>query len=318
MDLSIIIVNWNSTNYLRSCLASIYRETRGVTFEVIVVDNASSDSSCKELIESEYPATQLYMSRENLGFARGSNVGCKLSTGAVLLFLNPDTEIRDDVFSHMVREISSNNEIGAVGARLLNTDGSLQASCVQTYPTIANQLLDSEFLRAKWPNSNLWGVRALHEPGTIPATVDVISGACLMVKRDVFLRAGKFDERFFMYVEDLDLCRRINGTGVRIHYINDCEVVHHGGKSSAVRGTYFANLRQQEAIVKYFSFTRGRYYSLLYRAGLVLTAILRLTVIASLVPFRGITRRAKDWKFSSEKWCCILRWALGLKTQTEQ
>jgi GT2 family glycosyltransferase len=318
MNLSIIIVNWNSTDYLRPCLASIYKETRGVTFEVIVVDNASSDVSCRDLIESEYPAAQLLMSRVNLGFAGGSNAGYELSSGEVLLFLNPDTEIKANVFSRMVQELNSGDEIGAVGVRLLNTDGSLQSSCVQTYPTIANQLLDSDFLRARWPNSSLWGVKALHESSTTPATVDVISGACLMVKRDVFQRAGKFDERFFMYVEDLDLCRRINGSGVRIHYLNDCEVIHHGGKSSAVRGAYFANLRQQEAIVKYFILTRGKWYSLFYRAGLVVTSILRLTVIASLIPFRGITRRAKDWTFSFEKWSCILWWALGLKTQPGQ
>jgi GT2 family glycosyltransferase len=139
-----------------------------------------------------------------------------------------------------------------------------------------------------------------------------------MVKRDVFERAGKFDERFFMYVEDLDLCRRINGTGVCIHFLNDCEVIHHGGKSSAVRGAYFANLRQREAIVKYFVMTRGNWYSLFYRAGLVLTAILRLVLIACLFPFQIIMRRAKDWTFSFEKWTCILRWALGLKTQPGQ
>ncbi len=125
--------------------------------------------------------------------------------------------------------------------------------------------------------------------------VDVISGACLMVKRDTFQRAGKFDERFFMYVEDLDLCRRINGTGVHIQYRNDCEVIHHGGKSSAVRGAYFANLRQQEAIVKYFILTKGNWYSMVYRAGLVLTAILRLALIACLIPFQTVTRRAKTW-----------------------
>jgi N-acetylglucosaminyl-diphospho-decaprenol L-rhamnosyltransferase len=318
MDLSIIIVNWNSTDYLRMCLASIYHVTKNMTFEVIVVDNASSDSSCKELIESEYPAVRLYLSKVNLGFAGGSNFGYDQSSGKALLFLNPDTEIRENVFPRMLQELNSNDQVGAVGVRLLNTDGSLQSSCVQTYPTIANQLLDSEFLRGMLPNSSLWGVKALHQVSAAPATVDVISGACLMVKREIFERAGKFDERFFMYVEDLDLCRRINGTGTRIHYLNDCEVIHHGGKSAALQGTYFANLRQQEAIVKYFYMTRGSLYSLAYRAGLAITAVLRLALIACLMPMQIVTRRAKGWKYSFEKWTCILRWALGLKMQPGQ
>ncbi len=122
MNLSIIIVNWNSTNYLRMCLASIYKETKEVTFEVIVVDNASSDTSCEELIEREYPARATVYEPGASWFRWGSNFGFSLSSGEVLLFLNPDTEIREDVFSRMVRELNSSDKIGAVGARLLNTE----------------------------------------------------------------------------------------------------------------------------------------------------------------------------------------------------
>jgi N-acetylglucosaminyl-diphospho-decaprenol L-rhamnosyltransferase len=312
-SLSIIIVNWNSTDYLHLCLDSVYRETKGISVDVIVVDNASHDDSCAELIRTEFPKTLLYRSKENLGFARGSNLGYELSHGDYLLFLNPDTEIHSDVFTRMASELGLNKKTGAVGSRLINSDGSLQSSCIRTYPTILNQLLDSELLRNKFPTSQLWGMRPLFVSNTKPVRVDVISGACLMIKREVFLQVGKFDDKYFMYVEDIDLCHRVTTSGYAIQYINDCEVVHHGGKSSALQGDYFANLHQQEAILQFFSVTRGEWYSFLYRFCLVFSAVLRLILIISLLPFRGTVHKTTSWQFSYRKWACIFRWAIGLE-----
>jgi GT2 family glycosyltransferase len=308
MTLSIIIVNWNSTGYLRHCLASIYRETKEIDIEVVVVDNASRDDSCAELIRGEFPSVVLHCSSKNLGFAQGSNLGYELSSGEILLFLNPDTEIQSDVFARMVKELESTSYTGAVGARLLNSDGSLQTSCIQSYPTILNQLLDSEFLRNKFPTSRLWGMQPLFARSANPARADVISGACLMVKREVFAQVGKFDDSYFMYVEDVDLCRKITGAGYTIHYMNDCEVIHHGGKSSAVQGRHFANLRQQRAILQFFAATEGSWYSFLYRVGVAFAAAIRLMIIVSLLPYT-----AANWKSSFQKWSCIFRWAIGLE-----
>jgi GT2 family glycosyltransferase len=308
MNLSIIIVNWNSTGYLRHCLASIYRETKGINIDVVVVDNASRDDSCTELIRGEFPNVVLHCSSKNLGFAQGSNLGYELSSGEILLFLNPDTEIQSDVFTRMVKELESTSCTGAVGARLLNSDGSLQTSCIQSYPTILNQLLDSEFLRNRFPASRLWGMQPLFARSANPARADVISGACLMVKREVFAQVGRFDDSYFMYVEDVDLCRKITGAGYTIHYMNDCEVIHHGGKSSAVQGRHFANLRQQRAILQFFAATQGRWYSFLYRVGVAFAAVIRLIIIVSLLPYT-----AANWKLSFQKWSCIFRWAIGLE-----
>lgn len=318
MDLSIIIVNWNATDYLRDCLASIYCETRNLNIEVIVVDNASRDDSCAELIRREFPWVVLYCSKDNLGFARGSNLGYELSSGEILLFLNPDTQIQGNVFADMVKEIWSNANTGAVGPKLLNGDGSLQTSCIRAYPTIVNQLLDSEFLRNKFPLSRLWGMQPLFASTANPVRVDVISGACLMVKRDVFVQVGKFDENYFMYVEDIELCRRITASKYIIQYMNECEVTHYGGKSSEVQGRYFANLRQQEAICQYFSATKGSWYSFLYRSGLAFVAMLRLLIIVCLLPFRKVAHEATNLMVSFQKWLHIFRWAIGQKVQVGQ
>lgn len=317
MDLSVIIVNWNSTDYLRDCLVSIYRETKDLSIEVIVVDNASHDDSCAELIQREFPWTVLHSSKDNLGFARGSNLGYELSSGRVLLFLNPDTQIQSNVFASMAKEIWSNADTGAVGPKLLNGDGSLQTSCIRAYPTILNQLLDSEFLRNKFPMSRLWGMQPLLAREANPVRVDVISGACLMVKRDVFVQVGKFDDSYFMYVEDIELCRRIAASGYRIQYMNECEVTHYGGKSSDLQERHFANLRQQEAICQYFTATKGGWYSLLYRIGLAFVAVLRLLIIVCLLPFRGVAHKAENLRMSFRKWLRIFQWAIGLKVVGE-
>ncbi len=311
MDLSVIIINWNSTDYLRQCLASVYRETKNISFEIVVVDNCSSDDSCSQLIRDEFPQVTLHCSKENLGFSRGCNLGYRLSTGETLLFLNPDTEIHNNVFASMIEDLRADANIGALGVRLLNSDGSLQTSCIRTYPTILNQLLDSEFLRARTPMSDLWGMKPLFVPEASPVKVDVVSGACLMVKRNVFREIGEFDSRYFMYVEDVDLCYRITRAGYVIHYLNDCVVTHHGGKSSALQTNFFANLRQQEALLKYFSMTNGRWYSFLYRVGVGVNAVLRLIVMGCLLPFRIFRNTAAHSKVSIHKWWCILRWTIG-------
>lgn len=312
MDLSIIIVNWNSTDYLRECLLSIYRETVKITFEVIVVDNCSRDDSCSTLVSSSFPQVLLHCSDRNIGFAGACNLGAGLSKGRMLLFLNPDTEIHDDVFARMIETAESREDVGAVGVRLLNSDGSLQMSSIQAYPTILNQLLDSEFLRRKWPNSRLWGIAALFANSREPDQVDAISGACLLVTRAAWASVKGFDERYFMYVEDIDLCQRIAQAGFVLLYLNDCEVVHHGGKSSAVQGRYFANLRQQQALLQYFRATRGHLYSACYRCSMALAAGVRVLVIVCTMPFRSLANRAVARNFSLEKWLHIFRWAVGV------
>jgi GT2 family glycosyltransferase len=313
MNLSIVIVNWNSTEYLFRCLASVYRETRAISIEVIVVDNASWDDSCALMLRGYYPHAKLFRSEENLGFAKASNLGFSHSSGDVLLFLNPDTEIESDVFSRMFDALTSNPEIGALGPRLLNSDRSLQTSCVQAYPTILNQLLDSEILRLRFPLAPLWGMRPLFESSDLLRRAEAVSGACLMATRTAVERVGAFDERYFMYVEDIDLCQRIARSGLEVCYIGSCEVIHHGGKSSEIQSKYFVNLRQKDALLQFFSYTRGRLYSHLYRFCLGFAAILRLIAIF-LIRFRGLAHTPARLSASPlEKWSLILRWTLGLK-----
>ncbi len=234
MQLSFIFVNWNSTEYLRECIASIYEYTRDVNFELIVVDNASPDGDVG-ILTQQFRNLKLIESPENLGFGRANNLGFRHSTGKYVLFLNPDTKLVSPAIHTMLTHLESLEAAGIVGCRLLNSDLSVQSSCIQTFPTILNQALDTDFLRARWPHSRLWGTSPLFSDRSSPAKVEVISGACMMMRREVFERIGFFSEEYFMYAEDLDLCRKAVHAGYHNYYIGDATIIHHGGKSSSPR-----------------------------------------------------------------------------------
>jgi N-acetylglucosaminyl-diphospho-decaprenol L-rhamnosyltransferase len=309
MDLSIIIVNWNSLPDLRPCLASVYRETRALTFEVIVVDNASAED-CGPAIRQEFPGVIFYRSGTNLGFGRANNLGFALSSGELILFLNPDTEIGDDVFARMAAHLLKASS-GAVGPCLLNTDGSIQTSCVQVYPTIANQLLDSSLLRRMFPRWRIWGMEGWLSTDREAVPVDAISGACFMVRRRVFEAVGLFTDTYFMYGEDLDLSYKIFTAGFGVEYLPKCRVTHHGGRSSAQQRPYFASLRQKESLLQFFRLRRSRAYAICYVVIMGAAALVRMALIMAPVPLGPIAFRGQDRGMLFRKWLATLRWAAG-------
>jgi GT2 family glycosyltransferase len=295
-------------DYLRACLASLYRHTQDITFEVIVINNDARDD-CKSLLQ-EFPALHLIETGENLGFARANNLGYSRSQGAFLLFLNPDTEIIGGALARMVAHLRWHPAVGVAGARLLNSDGSLQTSCVQAFPTLGNQLLESQVLRRLVPTWRLWGTRALFQGQ--PPDADFVSGACLMVKRSVFERVGRFGEEYFMYADDLDLCYKVRRAGYTVHCLNECQVIHHGGKSSAQQTDSFSGVLQRESLALFLRKTRGPWYCGAYHAAMAGMALIRLSLIICLIPFSGTgLLQGKAPRSVFRKWSRILRWALG-------
>src|SRR5262245_139301 len=207
LDLSIIIVNWHSVRFLRKCLTALYSNVAGLGFEVIVVDNASYDG-CAALLESDFPSARFLQSHINLGFARANNLAARVATGRVLLFLNADTEIVGSAVQDLMNWTDSLPEAGAIGPKLLNSDGSIQTTCVQAFPSILNQCLAAEYLRARFPRWEIWGNRAVYEGSPTPLRVEGISGASLSVRRELFESLGGFSPQYFMYGEDMDFCYR--------------------------------------------------------------------------------------------------------------
>lgn len=230
-DLSVIIVNWNTGDLLRQCLESLRPQAATACFETLVVDNASKDGS-GDMVQALFPEVQLIANAENLGFAAANNQAIRRARGRYLLLLNPDTIVMAGALQTMVGYLDQHLDVGALGCRLLNADGSVQTSCSH-FPTLSNVALDSLGLSRLFPRSRLlarykmtyWGHDEERE-------VDQPSGACLMIRRKAWEQVGPLDERFFMYYEEVDLCRRLRQQGWRIVFTPVAQVVHLGGQSS--------------------------------------------------------------------------------------
>lgn len=312
MDVSIICVNWNSLRVLRNCLTSIYAATRSVAFEIIIVDNASPEGGV-DILQKEFPEVKIVRSEKNLGFAGANNLGFRYSSGANLLFLNPDTELVSPAIEILLRYVYRLPDAGVLGCKLLNSDLSLQTSCIQRFPTILNQMLDVEFLRMRWPHSRFWGIAPLLADADEAAKVEVISGACMLISREVFEKVGMFNTEYFMYGEDLELCYEVKRLGFDNYYVNGATVIHHGQKSSSKQGSKpirWAMMLRCKSVMHFCTKTRGSAYGTMYRITMGTVAAGRLLILALIIPFAILKSRDNSFRASVLKWMAVLEWAV--------
>jgi GT2 family glycosyltransferase len=316
MDISIIIVNWNSADYTTACIASIRAMLQDRQYEIVVVDNASTDDSVEVLQHAA--DIQLIISPANLGFAQANNVGFRKSSGGVLLFLNPDTCVQRQAISRMYSALLSSPDFGIVGCRLLNSDLSLQTSCVQAFPTILNQLTDVEALKVRFPHVRMWGMSALFQDQSGPVPVEAVSGACLMIRRDVFEKVDLFSTDYFMYCEDVDLCYKVAQAGLQVVYVADASVIHHGGQSSKkAKESSFGDVMIREAISRFLAKNRGALYARMFSHSILLAAVVRLLLLRISPHF--LVAGEQDHVFAAQrKWKSLLRWSLGRERWVQQ
>ncbi len=208
-DLSIIIISYNTADLIGMCIKSI-GSSQGCNYEIIVVDNASTDKNL-QLIKENYPSVHLIENRENRGFGAANNQAIKLCKSRYILFLNPDTEIKSDTLTNMVTYMDNNPAIGLAGARIVNPDGSLQESISYRYP-------GQKYTRG--------------ELGHLKGPIACVLGAGMIGRTDLIKSIGGFDESFFLYGEDEDLCLTIRKAD-QIGYIDQACIVHIGGQSNA-------------------------------------------------------------------------------------
>jgi GT2 family glycosyltransferase len=311
MELSIICVNWNSADYLRECIASVYEHTRDISFEIIVVDNASTQDGVDALKE-QFPDVTIIKSAKNLGFAGANNLGFRHSTGAYVLLLNPDTKLISPAINVMLGHMKALSDAGIVGCRLLNTDLSVQLTAIQKFPTILNQVLDLEYLQLRWPHCPLWEIAPLFSTDVKLIKVEVISGACMLLRRQVFEQVGMFSEDYFMYAEDIDLNYKIKRAGFTNYYVGEAAMIHHGGKSSSRQDvSYWATIMKYRAMRRLFQKTHGGLYGSLYRVAMGCAAVGRLMVLGLAYPLGNILWDREALRFATRKWAVILGWALG-------
>jgi N-acetylglucosaminyl-diphospho-decaprenol L-rhamnosyltransferase len=227
VDLSVVIVNWNTRELLFRCLQSIQNHPPARLYEIWVVDNGSSDGSAT-VVREEFPWVNLIANAENLGFAAANNQAIRQAQGEYVVLLNSDTEVRPGALQSLLGFMAAHPRAGAAGARLLHPDGSLQPSC-HPMLTPGREVWRLFFLDRVWRRATY----AMHRwsPDT-PRQVDVIKGACLLLRREALTKVGLLDEAYFMYTEEVDLCWRLAQAGWQRWWVPQAEVIHHEAQST--------------------------------------------------------------------------------------
>jgi GT2 family glycosyltransferase len=271
LDLSIVIVSYNSREHLRRCLQSLTAHPPGVEHEIIVVDNDSRDGSAP-MVAAEFPGVRLLRLAKNVGFAAGANHGIRAAAGEAVVLLNPDSEIERDPFGPLLAYLRTHDDAGIVAPRLLNEDGSLQLSC-RRFPTFSVALFNRYSLLTRLFPGNRFSSRYLLTDWSHDAIseVDWVSGACLMVRRPLLDQIGLFDESYFMYIEDVDLCQRVHRADYKVVYFPDATVIHHIGRSSST-------LPVRSIIARHRSM--WHYYKKYLRRGLLVDFVIGMGILA--------------------------------------
>jgi len=230
-DVSIIIVSWNTCEILSDCLVSVYEQTENINFELIVIDNASTDGSV-DAVKMQFPQVILIENNENRGFAAANNQGMARAKGQYVLLLNSDTVILDNAITKTVRFADDNPEAAVVGCRVLNPDKTLQQTCFM-FPSIINLFLSSSYLYKLFPRNRIFGrERMTWWDRTDVREVDVVTGCFMLVRQDAIRNVGSMDERFFMYGEETDWCYRFNRAGWKVLFNPYGHIIHHCSTSS--------------------------------------------------------------------------------------
>ncbi len=231
LDVSIVVVSFNTRDVLRECLLSVYREVGSLRVQVIVVDNASTDES-PAMVEREFPKVELIRSEINLGFGPANNLGFQSARGRYLVLLNSDAFLCQGSLQRSVSHMDATPRAGLAGGRLIGRDGSWQPSA-RMFPTVFSDLIVRSGLAARFPRSRFFGHADRTWASNVEAAeVDWVPGAYSIIRSDILTKTGLFDPRFFLYYEEVDLCKRIKQSGYSIWYWPDISVTHIGGESS--------------------------------------------------------------------------------------
>ncbi|MBI4127501.1 MAG: glycosyltransferase family 2 protein [Parcubacteria group bacterium] len=234
MTTSVIIVSYNVAEHLRRCLMSLALQTK-LPDEIIVVDNASADETVS-MIKREFPHVRLITNAENRGFAKAVNQAMRISRGEALLILNPDTEVPPTTLDALGSYLAQHTDVGIVGPKIIKPDGSLELGARKTLPTPNVAFFRMIGLARLFPRHKTfarYNLTYLDPDGIYP--VDIVSGSCMLVRRVVAEKLSGFDERFFMYAEDIDFCYRAGQAGYNVHYVGAVTITHVHGASSRKR-----------------------------------------------------------------------------------
>lgn len=266
-SISIILVNYNGINVLINCLNSLEKFINQDNYEIIMVDNNSQDNS-PDMIENQFPNIKLIKLPKNIGFGAGNNAGAKIATGEVLFLLNTDTILIENTPQILANYLHQNQDVGVVSSRITFEDGSYQLSCGKL-PNLIIEFIDKlkYTLDRKWHSFfSTW----YDKQYSSVKEVGWVTGACLMIRRDIFEKLGGFDESFFMYFEDKDFCKRVNDAGFKVIYYPKTSLIHLlGGSSQSVKKS--VNNYYRDSQIYYYQKHLGKFQTTILKLYLRLT-----------------------------------------------
>lgn len=302
-DLSIVIVSWNTKEYLLPCLTSIFEKGQGLGSEVILVDNGSYDESGSE-VKRVFPSVHVIQNQENLGFSKAVNQGLQKACGKYVLLLNPDTHVKDGAIERLVSFMDAHSDVGVAGAQLLNSDGSKQNS-IANFPSLGTELLNKSLLRWLFPKKFPGKEKDYSEP----VEVDSVVGACMVVRREAMEQVGVLDEDYFLFLEETDWCYRMKRAGWKIYHVPQAEVYHFQGKSAETEKKK-AKVEYYRSRYHFFKKNRGNLQWFILLSGLMVRLLFELlaTLMASLVTFFTIN----DWRKRFSIYAYLFWWHLRL------
>ena len=280
MQLSVIILNYNVRYFLELCVLSVQNALETIESEIIVIDNNSSDDSCK-MMKQRFPNVKFIQNKENLGFPKGNNVGVAQAQGEYICILNPDTVVAEDTFIKILKFVSSSavdkNNLGIVGCRLIDGVGKFLPESKRSVPTPWVAFTKITGLYKLFPNLNTFGkYYAQHLNENQTGNVDILVGAFMFLKRDLYLEMGGFDEDCFMYSDDIDLSYRVLKEGKSNYYFHETTVIHYKGESTVKDETYMK--RFQEAMNFFYKkhFKISFLFSLFMKVGIVFFSLAKM------------------------------------------
>jgi len=256
MELSIIIVNYNTKELTKQTIDSVKKTVNNIEYEIVLVDNASVDGSIeffKDIYESDN-RVQLIFNNENLGFAKANNIAIMKSKGRNILLLNSDTIVKEACIEKCVAYLNQHNDVGALGPKILLNNGELDHACKRGFPTPAASLYYMLKLEKLYPKSKNFGqYRMTYLDDNEIGEVDALTGAFMMIKREVIDKVGVLDDDFFMYAEDIDWCYRIKDAGWKIMYYPQAEMIHLKGQSSKKKRKYKTIYQFHKTMLQFYN-----------------------------------------------------------------
>jgi GT2 family glycosyltransferase len=307
--LSIVVVTWNNARIIRDCLKSIQPIWNRPDVEIIVVDNASSDGTT-DVVESEFPAVNLIRNRENLGFAGGNNIGIKESTGKYVSLINSDVVASQECLDELLRYMEEHPKIGVLGPKMIMPDGSVGASCMH-FPTVGNWFWRALALDVVFKHSTRFGAYLMtYFRYDRTADVEVLTGWFWLVRREAMDEVGLLDERFFMYGEDIEWCKRFRDAGWRVVFYPGTSAVHQCGASSSRAPTRFY-IEMRKANLQYCQYHHGRLAFVGYWITSCLHEVVRILGYGALCLVRRSVSHEEVAVKVRRSWGCLL-WLMGL------